>query len=153
MIDIKDFQLSISQLNKELEAFDNADGKFVTVGIHEDAPDADDMTMAQLGAIQHFGVPGRIPARRWLDLGVVSGVTEYTEAVTSADVDTIEQALEIVAIEAKSAVQEFVRDLSEPPNAQSTIRKKGSSNPLIDTGEMLGSIDARMTNEKPKEGL
>jgi len=153
MIDIKDFQQTLDSLNRELNKFDNADGKFVTVGIHEDAPDADDMTMAQLGAIQHFGVPGRIPARRWLDLGVVSGVPTYVKVLQDAQPETLDQALELVAIEAKSAVQEFVRNLSEPPNAEYTIRKKGSSNPLIDTGEMLNSIDAKVTNERPDEGF
>jgi hypothetical protein len=32
-----------------------------------------------------------------------------------------------------------IRDLKDPPNAKSTIAKKGSSNPLVDSGMMVGS--------------
>ena len=38
------------------------------------------------------------------------------------------------------AVQENIRDLKNPPNAPSTIARKGSSNPLIDTGTMRTSV-------------
>ena len=53
-------------------------GKVATVGIHEDAGAVPDgaMSMATLGAIQHFG-NDHIPARRWLDVGVESGTDEY----------------------------------------------------------------------------
>lgn len=37
-------------------------------------------------------------------------------------------------------VQQKIRNLKTPPNALSTIRKKKSSNPLIDTGQLRQSI-------------
>ena len=48
-----------------------ASDKTVLVGIHEDAGSTDDgdLTMAQLGAIQHFGTQ-TIPARPWLMLAL-----------------------------------------------------------------------------------
>jgi len=33
-----------------------------------------------------------------------------------------------------------IRGLKSPPNAASTIKRKKSSNPLIDTGQMINSI-------------
>ena len=41
---------------------------------------------------------------------------------------------------AVSAVQERIVDLREPPNAPATVRRKGSSNPLVDTGFMRGQV-------------
>lgn len=94
-----------------------------------------------------------IPARPWLDVGVLSGVREYEQALTDLQPDNIEQALEIVGLEASDATKQYMRELHTPPNAKSTIAKKGSSNPLIDTGEMLNSVNFAITNEKPEEGL
>jgi len=44
----------------------------------------------------------------------------------------------------KGRIQEFAIDLRDPPNAQSTVDAKGSSNPLVDTGQMIGSIDYKV---------
>lgn len=94
-----------------------------------------------------------IPARPWLDVGVISGVKEYTNALEDLQPESIEEALEIVGVEATASVKQYMRDLQTPPNARSTVKKKGSSNPLIDTGEMLNSVDFAITSEKPEEGL
>lgn len=37
-------------------------------------------------------------------------------------------------------VKKQITDIRKPPNAPSTIKKKGSSNPLIDTGQLRASI-------------
>lgn len=41
----------------------------------------------------------------------------------------------------KAQLQKSIRDLKTPPLAPSTIRRKGFSKPLIDTGQMLKSVD------------
>lgn len=41
---------------------------------------------------------------------------------------------------AESSVKQAITDLKDPPNARSTIAKKGSDNPLIDTGNLRQSI-------------
>ena len=51
-----------------------------------------------------------------------------------------QQALSKAAIMFKNAIQREITNLKEPPNAESTILKKGSSNPLIDTGKMRSSV-------------
>lgn len=38
-------------------------------------------------------------------------------------------------------IQKEITNLKEPPNAESTILKKGSSNPLIDTGLMRSKVE------------
>lgn len=43
----------------------------------------------------------------------------------------------------ESIVREAIWDLQEPPNAPSTIARKGFNNPLIDTGRMARSVQWR----------
>jgi len=38
-------------------------------------------------------------------------------------------------------LRQSIRDTNSPPNAPSTIRKKGASKPLVDSGVMLNSVD------------
>ena len=50
------------------------------------------------------------------------------------------QALSRAGIMFKNAIQKEITNLKEPPNSPATIAKKGSSNPLIDTGKMRQSV-------------
>ena len=52
-----------------------------------------------------------------------------------------QQALSRAGVMFKNALQKEITELKEPPNAESTILKKGSSNPLIDTGLMRSKVD------------
>lgn len=58
------------------------------------------------------------------------------------------QALSRAGIMFKNAIQREITNLKEPPNAQSTILKKGSSNPLIDTGKMRASVNWKLRPPK-----
>lgn len=40
-----------------------------------------------------------------------------------------------------TAIKTYMRNLSNPPNSSATILAKGSSNPLIDSGDLLEHID------------
>ena len=53
---------------------------------------------------------------------------------------TMRQSLSKLGIEGQGAMQESITAGSWPPNAPSTIRQKGSSQPLIDTGEMRQAV-------------
>ena len=97
-----------------------------------------------------------IPARPWLVPGVESGRNGQIEAFVETFVKTggnSEAALEAAAVTAVGAVQQYMTDLKEPPNAKSTIKQKGSSNPLIDTGALRASVTYKINNVKPEEGL
>lgn len=41
-------------------------------------------------------------------------------------------------------LQDSIREFSDPPNAQSTIRKKGFDKPLIESKHMLDSVDSEV---------
>lgn len=167
--------------------------KVATVGIHEDAGAVPDgaMSMATLGAIQHFGAdiqhPGgtkyaiqsdgrakfvkngrkarydgvtgphviKIPPRPWLDVGVASATAEYLSIIKEGIEAGLneDQILEQIGVSAEGAVKQYIRDLKDPPNAPSTIKKKGSDNPLIDTGAMMQSVTYKIQRQMPEEGL
>lgn len=59
-----------------------------------------------------------------------------------------QQALSRAAIMFKNAIQREITNLKEPPNAESTILKKGSSNPLIDTGLMRSKVEWKLRTPK-----
>lgn len=48
--------------------------------------------------------------------------------------------MDMIGQEYAGLIQKELRNLSAPPNAQMTKERKRSSNPLIDTGRLLGSI-------------
>lgn len=52
--------------------------------------------------------------------------------------------LERVGLWAQGSIQQRISDGIPPPNAESTIRRKGSSTPLIDTGQLRTSIKYRV---------
>ena len=129
---------------------------YAQVGIHESAgiePDSG-LTVATLGAIQHFG-NADIPARPWLDKGAETGTKEYLETIQEGIADGLDskRIMARVGVEAEGAVRQYITDLDSPPNDPATIRRKGSSNPLIDTGNMRASVTSSVTSKKPKEGL
>lgn len=49
---------------------------------------------------------------------------------------TRRKALSLMGLQAQSRLDQSIVELDDPANAASTIRQKGSSNPLIDTGRL-----------------
>ena len=52
-----------------------------------------------------------------------------------------EQVLKDIGIFQKDLIQDKIKEGDFAPNAESTVRKKGSSKPLIDTGRMRQSVN------------
>jgi hypothetical protein len=150
---VKGVQEAKAAIKKSLEEF--ASNKFITVGIHEDAGSREDgETNAQIGAFNHFGTIN-IPARPWLDVGVMQGASVYSDVIknTAEAGGNLDQALEQVGVLAVGYAQEYITELSDPPNSPATIAMKGSSNPLIDTGVMRSSVSYKVAEVKPEEGI
>lgn len=53
---------------------------------------------------------------------------------------TAEEVLKKTAVFMKGMVQETIKEGNFPANAPSTVKKKGSDRPLIDTGHMRQSV-------------
>lgn len=54
------------------------------------------------------------------------------------------QLFELVGLLMKSKIQDYARDLDSPPNHPYTVANKGSSNPLVETGDMIGAINYKV---------
>lgn len=96
-----------------------------------------------------------IPARPWLDVGVETGNSDYLSILEKAikNGTDMDKALEKVGVVAVGKTQLYMTQLKTPANAESTIKKKGSSNPLIDTGELRASVNYKVQSTKPEEGI
>lgn len=107
----------------------------------------------ELGVTQPHKI--RIPERPWLNPGVASAAAEITETIAD-QVEAganLDQALEAVGVVAVGAVKKYMTELKTPPNTRETVRRKGSSNPLIDTGAMRASVTHKVDAGQQEEGL
>ena len=124
-------------------------GKHVVVGFTADAGNYPDGTpVTDVAAIHEFGAPGAgIPERSFLRSTMDQNVEKYAKALERAltDIadgkgDDVERVLAQLGAKAEGDIKLKIRNLRTPPNAPSTIRQKGSSNPLIDTGQMRQAV-------------
>lgn len=130
-----------SGLRRLRKVLKDADGRAVKVGILGSAGSA----QVQKAMFNEFGTE-TIPERPFMRTTFATRQGKYAFALQRAlekvveGKMTIEQALGLIGLEAVKDVQTTITMLREPPNAESTIEKKGSSNPLIDTGRMRQSV-------------
>ncbi|MCY1690733.1 hypothetical protein OVA29_08695 [Exiguobacterium sp. SL14] len=87
----------------------------------------------------------RIPERSFIRAGFDAKEGEWRNKVDDILQNAltggipIESALDMLGLDL-GKIQEFARDLSSPPNSATTVKLKGSSNPLVDTGRLIGAI-------------
>jgi len=145
----------------------------VEIGIFADASRDGAVPMLVIAAANEFGA--KIPKRqaRFGDLDdenpvgwVIIPERSYLRAWFDENVDALQAtmerligqvvegkisgraALETIGGYVATHVQAYMVDLKTPPNAPSTIARKGSSNPLIDTGQLKDAITWRVVGAK-----
>jgi hypothetical protein len=145
----------------------------VEIGIFADASRDGAVPMLVIAAANEFGA--KIPKRqaRFEDLDdenpekwVIIPERSYLRAWFDENVDALQATMEHLigqVVEGKISgraaletiggyvvthVQAYMVDLKTPPNAPSTIARKGSSNPLIDTGQLKDAITWRVVGAK-----
>lgn len=136
----------------------------VLVGVQKGAGDYEDGTpIAVIASANQFGatLPNgvEIPARPFLDVAINKNRKKY--ARTMAEMlpkvldgePSVEEILDTIGLQAVGDVQEYMVELHDPPNSPVTIAKKGSNNPLIDTGNLRQSIRHEIAKEPVEEGL
>ena len=89
------------------------------------------------------------PQRSWLR-GYVDTHAKEIQKVIDRELkrvqqgkQSVERALDRVGVWLVGEIQDRIADGIDPANAPSTIAKKGSSTPLIDTGQFRSSITSR----------
>lgn len=122
-------------------------GALLKVGFLSGATYPDGTSVAMVAAIQNYG-SGTIPPRPFFSNMVAAKSKEWPGAIAGLlvanDYDA-EKTLQITGQAISGQLKQAIRDTSAPPLAPSTIARKGFSKPLIDTGQMLNSVDFEVT--------
>lgn len=105
------------------------------------------------GTFDKNGNP-HIPARRFMDTGgrrasieLKPLIAKLLKSVNEGKM-TSEDAAEIIGLKATAILKKEITEMNEPPNAPETIRKKKSSNPLIDTGLMRQTVTFELRDKR-----
>lgn len=112
---------------------------------------------AELALIHEFGlgVPERSFIRAAFD-GNVEKYSDHLRQFVAAVYDrklSIERMLGLLAQEVASDIRKLILegDGVPPPNAHATIEQKGSSRPLVASGQMKNAITGAVVHGKPEE--
>lgn len=87
-----------------------------------------------------------IPERAFLRNGYdenIDRICQHTETMLPSVLSgkmKVQNLCKSLGLELSSAIKDYARNLQDPPDTWATIETKGSSNPLVDTGDMIGSI-------------
>jgi len=120
----------------------------VQVGVFGDGSDKtyeDGITVGYLAEIHEYGL-GNNPERSWLRAYVDANrdrIHEMLRVVAQEHLKKkmpLEQGLNLVGLKIVGEIQQRIADGIAPPLTEATIRRKGSTTPLIDTGQFRSSI-------------
>lgn len=155
-----------NNIDKVLGNLKQLGGKQIKVGLFG----KDDSELVMIGAVHEYGVeipvtpkmrawfaangyPLRkettvikIPERSWLRSGYDENIDKIADKIERLLPDVLEGQInpklfmDAIGMEFAGLIQKKMRDLRTPPNSQMTIERKGSDNPLIDTGRLVGAI-------------
>ena len=98
--------------------------------------------------MNEFGTE-KIPSRPFLKTGTRIAYELLRKDIARAVKKTnngkdLRKELKKIGEVARSIVQQTITEFSEPPNSPITIERKGSDNPLIDTGLMRASVNYKV---------
>jgi len=122
-------------------------GSYTKVGYPSDKDNQypDGESVAEIAIKNQFGVPKKIPARPFFT-NAVDKSKEQLAALTAREIIAVQNnkinvknALTLLGEFMIGKIRKEITDLRDPPNSAATIKEKGSSNPLIDTGRMRAS--------------
>ena len=129
-----------------LKSAGDLDGSFTKVGIQKGTPsDAPGVDMVTVAAANEFGT-SRIPARPFLANAFEKNKEEiykFAALEWNKVIDnerSAKRSLGLIGVWYQSKIQESIRNGNFTPNSPETIASKGSSKPLIDTGQLINSI-------------
>jgi hypothetical protein len=143
----------------------------VSIGFLSGATYPDGVSVAQVAFWNEFGTKGRLagpmpsaeqiaegirrepervggsPPRPFFRRMVAKDSPEWADHLGQALIATKgdgPKALALMGEEIKGQLMQSINELTEPPLAASTIRRKGFAKPLIDTSHMLNSVAYRV---------
>lgn len=141
--------------HKVLDGLVRAQGTVTLVGIHEEEGAQEHPsdtaftgpTMAAIAASNEFGSEdGVVPERSYLRSTVDQHRERYADELQAAAEQVVDgkgdlqTGVALLGAIVEGDVKATITDLRDPPNAPATIERKGSSNPLIDTGHLRAVV-------------
>ncbi len=120
--------------------------KEVAVGFqHGEAAEDDGTDICDIAAWNELGTE-HTPSRPFLRKSVDENEEKIDAFINAKAAELMngvsaEQVLKDIGIFQKDLIQDKIKEGDFAPNAESTVRKKGSSKPLIDTGRMRQSVN------------
>ena len=120
----------------------------VEVGLPSGGQHSDtSLSMHELGMVHEYGSPTRnIPARPFIAPPIKDNVEKYKSMMRDQALKlifrrtTLHNALSLVGEAGKADIQKYMLSANFAPLSAATIERKGSSKPLIDTGQMRNAI-------------
>lgn len=132
-------------------------GARVRVGVLEEATktsreeEGAPLTLLEVAATHEFGAPAAgIPQRSFIRAGVdaqlpeIQRVQRALAAQTIRGAITLDVALDRLGAKVAALLQNRIAAGVDPPNSPATIARKGSSKPLVDTGQLKAAITWRV---------
>ena len=137
-LESKDLQ-NIKIDKREITKFMGKEG--LEIGFFETARYPNGTFVAQVARYNEFGTLN-IPMRPFFRNAINKNIKKWYATLQNAinQNATPSKALSIVGEVARADIIQSITDLRTPPNAESTIKQKKSTNPLIDTGLMRRSV-------------
>lgn len=127
----------MSKLTDMLNKYRRAESVALRVGILDKKTYPDGELVANVGYINEYG-QGNIPARPFFRTTIENNRADLPSKVASLmQKHDIETALRLVGEHLSDELQESVMTWEEPPNAPSTIKKKGYNAPLRGPDRLL----------------
>jgi hypothetical protein len=133
-------------IQKVYNDMSGASGTKCAVGFPAEKQNAypDGKSVASVAARNNYGIG--VPQRDFMGLALPE-IQRHTKEIMSSlkgrgvlTVKQYEAVMNAAGTKAEADIKKAIVDLTDPPNAPATIAKKGSSNPLIDTGHMVQSV-------------
>ena len=124
-------------------------GARVQVGILEQATYPNGQSVAQVAAWNEFGTK-HIPSRPFFRQTIAQNKSQWAKqaaSVLKAHHYDVPLALGLMGEVVKGQLIDTIQNFNQPPNAASTVAKKGFNKPLIDTGTLWRSIDYQVVDE------
>lgn len=136
------------------EKVKRADGASVRIGLFRESGNvAEGLTMVDLGAIHEYGSPAaNIPQRSFLRETFAKKQNEVKKKSAQAAAGFVKgrlslaRALDNLGQWAAAQVKASIAAGIMPENAPSTVKQKGSSKPLVNTGRLLNAITHKVVD-------
>lgn len=131
----------VEGLAKRVKTPGTVDVGIIDAGKHSSG----DMTVAEIGFANEFGTE-TIPERSFIrsvtrgnKKEIIAMQKQLLKKITEGKLTTV-TALGLLGEKIADMISQKIVTLKTPPNSPETIRRKGTSNPLVQTGQLKNSI-------------